>query len=204
LTLTTTDLHEFLRSRRSVRRFKSDPVPDSVIERVLSTATFAPSAHNRQPWRFVVLTDANVKAGLAERMAAEFEHDLVADGLPAEEIEKQVSRSKRRIRGAPVLIVLCMETREMDSYPDDKRRQAERMMAVQSVAAAGQQLLLAAHAEGLGGVWVCSPLFAPEAVRRALELDESLQPQGMYFIGYPEDIPPARERKHLEDVIVSK
>src|SRR5687768_2063471 len=55
LTLTTTELHNFLRTRRSIRRFKPDPVPASVIEEILTTATYAPSAHNRQPWRFAVL-----------------------------------------------------------------------------------------------------------------------------------------------------
>ena len=60
-------------------------------------------------------------------------------------------------------------------------------MAVQSVAAAGMQLLLAAHAEGLGGVWACWPLFAQETIRKTLNLSETWEPQGMFFIGYPED-----------------
>ena len=151
-----------------------------------------------------MLTGVDVKARLAEGMAAEFEHDLLADGLPAQEIEKQVARSIKRIQAAPALIMLCMDTSEMNSYPDDKRREAERMMAVQSVAAAGQQLLLAAHAEGLGGVWVCSPLFAPQAVRAALNLDESLEPQGMYFIGYAAAAPDARERKPLQAILIER
>src|SRR5262245_6625179 len=79
----TTDLQNFLRTRRSIRRFKPDPVPDSVIQTILTTATFAPSAHNRQPWRFVVLTDESVKTNLAEAMALDFERDLTHDGLPS-------------------------------------------------------------------------------------------------------------------------
>ncbi|HKY53820.1 MAG TPA: nitroreductase family protein, partial [Anaerolineales bacterium] len=62
----TIDLHDFLRTRRSIRRFKPDPVPDSVIQNILITATFAPSAHHRQPWRFVVMTDLSVKKRLAD------------------------------------------------------------------------------------------------------------------------------------------
>lgn len=196
----TTDLHDFLRSRRSVRRFKPDPVPDSVIERVLTTATRAPSAHNRQPWRFVLLTNASSKTRLADAMAAEFRRDLVDDGAAVEEIDKQVSRSKKRILAAPVVVVLCMDIREMDTYPDAKRRQAERTMAMQSVAAAGLQLLLAAHAEDLGGVWVCWPLFTQQAIITALNLSESWEPQGMFFLGYSEAIQPARERKPLDEV----
>jgi nitroreductase len=63
------------------------------------------------------------------------------------------------------------------------------------------QLLLAAHAEGLGGVWVCSPIFAQEAVQRALDISKDWEPQAMFLIGYPLDIPKARERKKLEEIV---
>jgi len=201
LTYTTADLHTFLRTRRSIRRFKPDPVPDSVIRALIATAMFAPSAHNRQPWRFVVMTDLSVKSRLAEAMARDFERDLVRDGVSAEKIQTQVARSKERITAAPVAILLCLDMSEMDSYPDEKRRQAERTMAIQSVAAAGLQLLLAAHAEGLGGVWICSPLFAQEAICRVLDLSEAWEPQAMFFIGYPDGSPKTKEIKHIDSLV---
>ncbi len=204
MTYTAVDLHNFLRTRRSVRRFKPDPVPDSAIQRVLCTATYAPSAHNRQPWRFVVVTDVSVKTYLAEAMAQDFEQDLLRDGISPEKVQVQAKRSKDRITSAPVVIVLCLDMSEMDSYPDEKRRQAERTMAVQSVAAAGQQLLLAAHAEGLGGVWVCSPLFTQETIRMTLELSEQWEPQALFFLGYPAAQPEARERKPLEAIVTRR
>jgi coenzyme F420-0:L-glutamate ligase/coenzyme F420-1:gamma-L-glutamate ligase len=196
----TTDLQSFLRTRRSIRRFKPDPVPDSVVQIVLSTATYAPSAHNRQPWRFCIVTDLSVKSRLAEAMGTDFERDLTRDGVSHEKIQAQLKRSKDRITSAPVAILLCLDMSEMDSYPDEKRQHAERMMAIQSVAAAGLQLLLAAHAEGLGGVWVCSPLFAGETIRKTLNLSENWEPQAMFFIGYPDESPEARERKIIESV----
>src|SRR6185436_19773748 len=198
----TIDLHHFLRTRRSIRRFKSDPVPDSVIQNMLTTATFAPSAHNRQPWRFVIVTDFSVKAKLAEAMAADFERDLTRDGLSPDKIQAQIRRSKERITSAPAAILLCLDMSEMDSYPDEKRNKAEYMMAVQSVAAAGLQLLLAAHAEGLGGVWACWPLFAQETIQKTLNLSETWEPQGMFFVGYPEIIPALRERKSLDEITI--
>jgi F420 biosynthesis protein FbiB-like protein len=199
--LTSIDLHEFLRTRRSIRRFKPDPVPPAVLQAILSTATYAPSAHNRQPWRFVVMTDQAAKTRLAEAMAEDFERDLVRDGVPSEKIQATTKRSKERITSAPVAILLCLDMSEMDSYPDEKRQQAERMMAVQSVAAAGLQLLLAAHAEGLGGVWVCSPLFAQETIRKTLELSEKWEPQGMFFVGYPDELPKSKEMKDLDSLV---
>jgi len=194
----TIELHDFLRTRRSIRRFKPDPIPDSVIEDILSTATYAPSAHNRQPWRFVVMSSAATKGQLADAMAIDFERDLKRDGLAAEKIEAQVKRSTERIISAPVAILLCLDRSEMDSYSDEKRNRAEYMMAVQSVAAAALQLLLAAHAEGLGGVWACWPLFAQETIQKTLSLSDTWEPQGMFFLGYPDFIPKTRDRKRVE------
>lgn len=161
---------------------------------------YAPSAHNRQPWRFVVITTPSVKDKLANAMAADFERDLARDGISPEKIQSQVNRSKDRIISAPVAILLCLDMSEMDFYPDEKRQAAEKTMAVQSVAAAGQQLLIAAHAEGLGSVWACWPLFAQETIQRTLDLSELWEPQAMFFIGYPVEPPQPRERKQIQDI----
>jgi F420 biosynthesis protein FbiB-like protein len=149
----------------------------------------------------VVLDSDESKARLAEIMGGEFRQDLLADGLADEVVTEQVNRSRNRILEAPVVIVLCMDLSEMDTYPDEKRQAAERVMAIQSVALAGGTLLLSAHAEGLGGVWVCAPLFAPKAVRLALGLPVSFEPQAMLLVGYPKSIPDPRPRKPLEAVI---
>ncbi|HJR81677.1 MAG TPA: nitroreductase family protein, partial [Anaerolineales bacterium] len=125
----TTELQNFLRTRRSIRRFKPDPVPDPVIQTILTTATYAPSAHHRQPWRFVVVTDVGVRARLAAAMAEDFQRDLARDGIPPEKIQAQIKRSKERITSAPVAILLCLDRSELDLYPDEKRNQAEYLMA---------------------------------------------------------------------------
>ncbi|MCC7118979.1 MAG: nitroreductase family protein [Anaerolineales bacterium] len=197
----TTDLHAFLRTRRSVRRFKPDPVPDSVLKDMLHTATFAPSAHHRQPWRFVALTDSTAKERLAQTMGAEFQRDLEKDGLAQANVEKRVKKSQERITSAPLVVILCVEMNEMDAYPDARRKKAEYLIATQSVANAGLQLLLAAHAEGLGGVWVCSPIFAQASVQNALNIQPSWEPQAMFLIGYPIETPEARIRKPIEEVV---
>ena len=135
-------------------------------------------------------------------MAQDFEHDLARDGLLPDKIQAQIKRSKERITAAPVAILLCLDISEMDSYSDEKRHKAEYMMAVQSTAAAGLQLLLAAHAEGLGGVWACWPLFAQKTIQKTLNLSDAWEPQGMYFLGYPKAIPDARERKSLQSITI--
>lgn len=112
-------MHEFLRSRRSVRHFLPQPVPSDVLECILETAIWAPSAHNRQPWRFVVLTTPDARTSLVESMGAEFRRDLLADDLTNEEAETRLEHSRRRIMDAPVAILLCMEPSQMDAYPDE-------------------------------------------------------------------------------------
>jgi F420 biosynthesis protein FbiB-like protein len=176
-------------------------VPHSVLKDILLTATFAPSAHHRQPWRFVVLTGITAKKQLADSMAIEFRRDLEKDGLPGEKIDLRVNKSRERITSAPVVVILCLDMSEMDSYPDEARKKAEHLIATQSAANAGMQLLLAAHAEDLGGVWVCSPMFAQQTVQNALNISNTWEPQAMFLIGYPMEIPEVRARKPLEEVV---
>ena len=194
------EIHQFIRSRHTVRRFRHDPVPEETIQRSLETAMWAPSAHNRQPWRFVVLAGEASRRRLADAMGEEFHGDLIADGLSLEQVEAQVERSRQRIIEAPAAILVCLDTAELDIYPDERRQSAEYQMAVQSVAMAGQNLLLAAHAEGLGAVWMCAPLFAQDAARRALPLPETWQPQGLVLLGYPEKISQNKGRKPVLEI----
>ncbi len=194
------DWHAFLRSRRSVRSFKTDPVPAEMIQRILETAICAPSAHNLQPWRFVVLMDAKTKPLLAEALAAKFRQDMIADGVPEPEIQVRVRQTIRRASQAPIIIVLCRDRMSVKPQSDVVREQAEALMGAQSVALAGLQLLLAAHAEGLGGSWICWPLFAPDETSRTLGLPHNWEPQGMFFLGYPAESPEIPARKSVQEV----
>lgn len=171
-----------------------------LLEQVLEAAIRAPSAHNRQPWRFLVLEGEEVKSRLAEEMGANFRDDLLASGADPQSAGTQVRRARQRLVQAPAVIILCLDPSVGDVYPDARRQAAEHLMGVQGVAMAGQNLLLAAHALGLGGVWVCGPLFAQEAVRRVFDLPEAWEPQGMVLLGYPLRVPPARERLPVEAV----
>lgn len=189
-----------IRERQSIRRFLSIPVSTALITEVLEAATLAPSAHNRQPWRFVVIQSLDVKKELAKRMGTAFRHDLIADGLSETEINKQVERSNNRIEQAPAIILFCLDTTVGDAYPDKKRQKAEWIMGTQSLAMAGQNLLLAAHTKGLGAVWMCAPLFAQDVVRQTLQIPTEWEPQGMVLLGYPAKIPPRRSRRPITEI----
>lgn len=176
-----------IRGRRSIRRHKPDPVPPDLIDKLLEAANWAPSAHNKQPWRLAVITNPETKRDLATAMGARLREDLSADGLSKDSIDQDVNRSFDRITAAPLLVLLCLTMDDMDHYPDARRIQNEMTMAVQSTAMAGQNLLLAAHALELGACWMCGPLFCQETVRQYLQLPSGWQPQGLIAVGYPDE-----------------
>jgi coenzyme F420-0:L-glutamate ligase/coenzyme F420-1:gamma-L-glutamate ligase len=187
-------------TRRSIRQFTDEPVPDETVRRILAAACRAPSAHNRQPWRFVVVQSMEARRGLAQAMAARLRCDLESDGLPREEIEYRLERRSKRLEEAPIAIVLCLTMVDMAAYPDARRQEAERTMAVQSLALAGGQLLLAAHAEGLGACWVSAPLFAPDVAREVLGLPSDWDPQAAVLLGYPAEAGRETQRRAVDEV----
>jgi coenzyme F420-0:L-glutamate ligase/coenzyme F420-1:gamma-L-glutamate ligase len=196
----TSDLHALLRSRRSIRRFTDEAVPVELVRRLIENACQAPSAHNRQPWRFAVLSGESEKEALADQMGEKLRAACQADRDAADAIEADAARSYQRITSAAVVVVVCLTMEAMDVYPDEARTKAEYMMAVQSVAMAGMNFLLAAHAEGLGACWLCAPLFAPDAARRSLDLPKTWEPQGLILLGYAAEQGRSRERMPLEAV----
>ena len=191
-----------LAARRSIRDFDPEPIATEVIKRLLTAACYAPSAHNQQPWRFCVILDESDKVRLAQSMGEALRDDRISDGIDPDEAQAEIHRSYDRITGAPVVIVFCLTMEDMDRYPDESRSHAEYLMAVQSVAVAGENLLLMAHAEGLGACWVCAPLFTQDIVREALDLPSSWEPQGLIILGQPAHEGRDRSRMPLDRVVL--
>jgi coenzyme F420-0:L-glutamate ligase/coenzyme F420-1:gamma-L-glutamate ligase len=191
---------DLLSSRRSIRSFKPDPIPEATIRRILEAAQAAPSAHNTRPWRFIVLQDAAARRMLAERMADAYSRDAEADGQTPDAIRIRNDRSVIRICSAPVAILVLLDE---GCLPDaaGHRMEGERLLLIQSVAAAVQNLLLAAHAEGLGGCWICAPAFCPQAVRAALQLPERWIAQAMILAGAPDEEPAQPDGRTLDEAV---
>ena len=192
-----------IRGRRSVRRYLPKGVPDEAIERVLEAARWAPSPHGRQPWRFAVVTKEETKERLADAMGGEWRSNLEMDGQDTEVVRRRLEGSRRRLLDAPVLVLLCLYTEDLDAYPDPARQENETTMAVQSLGSAAQNALLAAYDAGLDAGWMCAPLFAPEKVVEALDLDPALVPHALLTLGYAEGDPPKRrDRRPLDDLVI--
>ncbi|MGA3288610.1 MAG: nitroreductase family protein [Candidatus Bathyarchaeia archaeon] len=186
-----------IKERRSVRKYLARSVPKKTIEEVLVAASWAPSAHNAQPWRFIVLADKSVKRDLAEAMAESWAADIAKDGLKIEEDKRKVR--VERFATAPVLILACLTMNGMDNFSDEKRQKCERDLAMQSLAAALENMLLEAHAKGLGACWFCAPGFCKETARKMLRIPDDVEPEALIAMGYPAEKPPVPSKKPLGD-----
>jgi coenzyme F420-0:L-glutamate ligase/coenzyme F420-1:gamma-L-glutamate ligase len=191
-----------IHARRSIRRYTDQPMDRTTVDAALEAATYAPSAHNRQPWRFAVVTSPEAKERLASAMGERLRADRLADGDSPDVVEVDVSRSRARITAAPVVVVACLTMSDMDQYPDARRGDAERIMAIQCVAAAIQNFLLVAHALGLGAGWMCAPLFAPGEVCATLDLPDDWEPQALITLGYPAETAKPRVIQPLTSRVV--
>ena len=189
-----------IKERRSIRKYIQRPVPEEVLREILEAAKYAPSAHNAQPWRFIVLTAEFAKRGLAEAMAEAWLQVLKRDGESQQNRTALTTASIERFTNAPVLVVACLTMKDMTQYPDEERQLREHDLAVQSLSAAIQNMLLTAHAKQLGACWYCAPIFCQTAVRQALKIPDEVEPQALITIGYPAEKPSSPLRKPLQSI----
>jgi F420 biosynthesis protein FbiB-like protein len=196
----TEEIDALVRGRRSIRYFRDELVPRSLIAELLEAALWAPSPHNAQPWRFTVLFDPAEKATLAGAMAAQLRSELLADGVAASTIEAQTGRSRGRIETAPVVMLCSLHGAGLVPYPDERRTALEWQMAVQSVGAVLQTFFLLAAARGLGTCWMAAPMYCPGQVRTALDLPEDHHPQALILAGYEARGGKERPRRPLYEV----
>lgn len=192
------DLLLFIRGRRSVRRFKPESVPRATVERLIETATFAPSAMNRQDWYFIIVEHEEKRRAMVEAGRKKWEELAAAhpdSGAVKELAEHAVKYSRFDV--APTLIAIaCRRT-------DDLQRQvlaadAEAVAgSIISAAMAAQNLMLAAHALGLGTCCFTGPLAARKELEELLGLHRRHTLVCLLTIGVPDETPSAPARKPL-------
>jgi coenzyme F420-0:L-glutamate ligase / coenzyme F420-1:gamma-L-glutamate ligase len=184
----------FIEARRSIRAFRAEPVPRAELDRVVEAACLAPAPHHSRPWRWVIVDTLDAKAALANGMGERWRTDLEGDGVPAPRIDELVSASHAKLTGAPALVVGCVTWEGLDRYPDEERQRAEWGMALLSLGAAVENLMLAAADAGLASCWVAAPIFCPEEARDALSLPVEWLPHALVLVGHPDPSYEARAR----------
>lgn len=190
-------LFDALRQRRSIRVFQNKAVPREYVSLVLEAAGWAPSAHNAQPWGFIVIDDPAAKRVLAEKMAEAWAADMTKDGLTLD--EAKCTERRKRFAEAPVLILACLTMEGLRCYVDKERQGVERDLAVESLGAALENLLLAAYSLGLGACWYCAPAFCKPTVRATLKIPPDIEPSALIVMGFPAEAPTAPLKKHPEE-----
>jgi F420 biosynthesis protein FbiB-like protein len=184
----------FVAARRSIRAFTDRSVAREQLDALVTAACLAPAPHHSRPWRFVVVdTDAGKRA-LADGMGIRWRTDLLADGVDVERVDELIAASWRKLTEAPALIVGCLTWNGLDRYPDERRQRAEWGMALLSLGAAVENLMLAAADAGLASCWVAAPIFCPEEARDALSLPTDWLPHALVMVGAPDPEYRGRER----------
>jgi coenzyme F420-0:L-glutamate ligase / coenzyme F420-1:gamma-L-glutamate ligase len=176
----------FLEARRSIRAFLPDPVPRDALDGFVEAACAAPAPHHSRPWRWVIVDQPEGKEQLAAGMGERWREDLARDRVAPARIDKLVEKSHRTITGAPAIVLGCLTWHGLDRYPDETRQRAEWGMALLSLGAAVENLMVAAADEGYASCWVAAPIFCPEAARDALALAPEWLPHAMVVIGAPD------------------
>jgi nitroreductase len=200
-------LLEHLSARRSVRRFREDAPPREVLARLVEAAVTAPSASNKQPWRFLVVTDRARITLLAEAVRAAVER--IASHVPAEAF-RSYGDYFTRFEAAPALIVPLHRTLTILSNladdaldPADRARieRMEQQSGLIGTSLALQNLLLMAHALGLGASGMTGPLVADDRLRALLDVPPSWNITALVPVGWPAEAPAPTSRKPAESVI---
>ena len=185
---------DFVEQRRSIRSFTAEPVDRAALDSLIEAACLAPAPHHSRPWRFVVIDTDDAKLALARGMGAQWKADLEGDGMAGDRIAELVAASHAKITGAPALVLACLTWDGLDRYPDEARQRAEWGMALLSLGAAVENLMLSAAAMDLASCWVAAPIFCPEAARDALQLPTKWLPHALVLVGHPDPVYVGRKR----------
>jgi coenzyme F420-0:L-glutamate ligase/coenzyme F420-1:gamma-L-glutamate ligase len=193
---------DIMKNRRSYKlKFDPKDVDIKIIEECIEIARWAPSAHNGQFWRYVLLEKGELRENLIDAMNKEFRNDLKKDGRSEIYIKNKIDRSRNNFLDAPLLVFLCLDKAELEKYKDEKRSQNEFILGIQSVSCSATYLLLAFQINHLASCWYCAPLFVKQIVKKFLKLPESFIPMALFTVGYPLDSMETPDRKQLSDII---
>ncbi len=180
---------DLLKSRRSIRAYKPDPIPDDAIQKIIEAARWAPSGANSQPWEFVVIKRKDLKDKIADLFVKAIkpvrEAELTREKemrIPALEMEMR----EPGFKSAPVFILLCGDPRTNEAFPLAVYQKVGHEVFISSLASAFLCMQLAAKSLGLGSQWVSAAGSTMEDdLKRLLHIPEKLKIYDMMTVGYP-------------------
>ena len=201
------DVREAIKKRRSIRRFKPDPIPEEKIRLLLESARLAPSGTNTQPWRFIIVKDNDTKMKLQE-----------------------AAHNQRHVKSAPVIIVCCADLKAFKEFPervdeliesgalpertrevfipylkkgmDTVTKDALMVAAAANVAIAVEHIVLQAVEIGLGTCWV--RWYEDDKVKEILGISEHVEVMALLPVGVPDEEPVPRPRLNLDKIVYNE
>lgn len=194
------EIYNAINARRSIRKYSEQEIAQETIEKILNAGIQAPSSKNRQPWRFVVVSDS-AKEAMLEAMQQGIEREKTGEAalpnsanfIPAAEYTVEIMRQ------APTTIFVLNTMGKSDSLITGMEDKFYEMANIQSIGAAIQNMLLEATELGLGSLWICDIYFAYKEIVEWLDTDEQLI--AAVSLGYPNETPNGRPRKKLADIV---
>lgn len=184
------DIFTAIQTRRSIGLVKPDPVPKEMIEKILEAGTWAPSHYRTEPWRFFVLT-GEARNELGKAMRAYSEKSL--EDPESEEAQPKLEKQEKKPLRAPVIIAVAVEP-----AINEKVLVQEEYAAV---SAAVQNMLLSAHALGLGAIWRTGKVCYSDEVKQLFGLSDQANMAGFIYLGYPDmKKEPIAKRKDIAEV----
>jgi coenzyme F420-0:L-glutamate ligase/coenzyme F420-1:gamma-L-glutamate ligase len=193
---------KIIKNRRSYKLpFDSKKVNKKLIEDCIELARWAPSAHNGQFWRYIIIEKGEIREKLINRMNLKLKEDLERDGKSEQFIQEKIDKTKLKFIETPFLILLCLESKDLEKYQDLERYNNEFIMGIQSISCSATYFLLAVQFKGLAACWYCAPLFARDIIKESLKLPKSYVPMAFFTVGYSIREVKAPKRKQLKDII---
>jgi len=187
-------LDELIKSRKTIRRYKSDKLPFDSIEKMLESSRYAPSAHNIQPWKFVVISDEKLVSNIYEIMI-EKEKKLLAG------FNVVMKETAKCLIGCPCLIVAYTDNSIAKKFSrfGEPYKKIANIYEVQSVSFALYNIILSAHAAGIGSACLGMALFCESEINKLL--NQNWKMQALLSLGFPNEIPVTKERKPLSEIV---
>ncbi len=208
------DSEQLIKSRRSIRKWKQQPVPEESILKSIELATWAPNGGNHQNWKFLVVLNRGLIRQFADEVQSKI--DTITSWPEAAQLAKEVQGWKTKsafFRDAPACIAVLMSDyesvadqllnlRTQEDPLGQVLRESRRFgnSGLQSVASATGYLLLALHSQGLGGVWMTGPLLAKAEIEKLLKVPDEMNLIALVPLGVPDESP-TQKRKAVSDVV---
>ena len=203
------DFLEIIKTRRSVRKFKKEPLPDSDILKIIEAASYAPSGNNKQNWHFIVIKSSAVINSMSEAVKNKMQG--LAEQINSEEDRRGLlnySRFYTVFENAPVTIACIMKPYESPATRILKAHRLEKGYkstgGLQGVSAAIENILLASKALGYGTCWMTGPMIARTELEKILGVSAPDELVALVPLGVPEKQPPMPDRKKIEEIITFK